>query len=294
MPKLSVVIAAQDAGPVLDRCIAALLEQRNAPEMEILVVGCNREAEFRSASLERIRFLRADSPVSVPALWTLGIHAAAGDIVALTIENCVPELDWAARMVSAHRTECAAAGGAIEPNANAGIADWAIYFCRYSNYMLPFPARFLDDLAADNCSYKRQELDSVMHLAGDGFWEALIHADMRKAGRKLYCDPGIVVRWAGGISFSRFLSRRFRHGRYFAARRSMGFSSGQRVVRAIGAPAVPLLLLNRIATRTRNKGRHFRSFLISLPLILCFLASWAAGEGIGYLTGAPAAAAPLD
>jgi glycosyltransferase involved in cell wall biosynthesis len=294
MPKLSVVIAAQDAGLVLDRCIAALLEQRNAPQMEILVASCDQEAEFRSADLQNVRFLRADAPASVPALWTLGIRVASGVIIALTIENCVPEPDWASRMVEAHQTECAAAGGAIEPNARAGIADWAIYFCRYSSYMLPFSPRFLDDLAADNCSYKRQELDSVMHLAGDGFWEALIHADMRKAGRKLYCDPAIVVRWAGGISFSRFLLRRFRHGRYFAARRSMRFTFGQRIARAFGAPAVPLLLLNRIATITRSKGRHFPRFLISFPLILCFLASWAAGEGVGYLTGAPAAAAPVD
>jgi hypothetical protein len=291
MPKLSVVIAAQDGGPVLGRCIAAFLQQRDAPDMEILVVSPDRTAEFRATG---VRYLRADAPVSVPSLWTLGIRATSGDIVALTIENCVPEPHWASRMIEAHGTECAAAGGAIEPHADAGIADWAIYFCRYSNYMLPFSPQFLDDLAADNCSYKRQALDSVMHLAGDGFWEALIHADMRQAGRKLYCDPAIVVRWAGGISFSRFLSRRFRHARYFAARRSMRFSSSQRIVRAIGAPAVPLLLLNRIATRTRSKGRHLTKFLISLPLILCFLASWAAGEGAGYLAGPPASAAPVD
>jgi hypothetical protein len=294
MPKLSVVIAAQDAGPVLDRSIAAFLKQKNAPELEIIVVSCHRIAERPLPGSQNVCFRSADAAVSVPALWTLGIRAASGDIVALTIENCIPEPDWASRMVEAHQTECAAAGGAIEPKADTGIADWAIYFCRYSNYMLPFPPRFLNDLAADNCSYKRQALDSVMHLAGDGFWEALIHADMRKAGRKLYCDPAVVVQWAGGISFLRFLTRRFRHGRYFAARRAMRFGAGQRIVRAIGAPAVPLLLLNRIAARTRSKGRHFTKFLLSLPLVFCLLASWAAGEGFGYLAGSAAGAAPID
>jgi hypothetical protein len=124
-----------------------------------------------------------------------------------------------------------------------------VYFSRYSNYMLPFEPRFADDVAADNCSYKREALAAVLPLAKDGFWETFIHQDMRRRGQQLRCVPSPVVVYCGGLSAWRFLRRRFLHGRYFAARRSRDFGSLQRIVRGAGSFAVPWLLLGRIAAR---------------------------------------------
>ncbi len=83
--------------------------------------------------------------------------------------------------------------------------------------------------------------------------------------------------------------RRYHHGRYFAARRSEDFNTSQRLARAIGAPLVPLVLLNRMAGRIRRKGRHQLKFLACLPLIAGFLTAWAVGEGTGYAAGYSAA-----
>ncbi|HEY3826958.1 MAG TPA: glycosyltransferase [Bryobacteraceae bacterium] len=286
MQKLSVVVAAQDAGSLLKRCLASLVSQLPPDEMEVMVVtGPSGSQTELAREFPSVRFTATAVPVNVPKLWAQGIEMARAEIVALTIENCIPAPDWAKVVLAAHANPWPAIGGAIEPDPKAGLVDWAIYFCRYSGSMLPFPERFLDDLAADNVSYKRGAIDAVWTVARDGFWETLIHEAMRKRGEKLFSDPSLIVTFGGGISARRFLARRYHHGRYFAARRSEGFTTSQRLARAVGAPLVPLVLLNRMAGRIRRKGRYQLRFLACLPLIACFLTAWAVGEGTGYAAG---------
>jgi hypothetical protein len=294
--KLSVIVAAQDADALLKRCLNSLLPQLPAEEMEVVVVTgpvgrrVELEREFPS-----VRFGANPVTTNVPRLWAQGIEMAQAEIVALTIENCIPAPDWAKGLVSAHAgNPWPAIGGAIEPDSKAGFVDWAVYFCRYSGSMLPFPQRFVDDLAADNVSNKREAIDSVWNVAQEGFWETLIHEAMRKRDGKLLSEPSLVVTFGGGISAGRFLARRYHHGRYFAARRSEGFTTSQRLVCAIGAAIVPLVLLQRMAGRIRRKGRYQLKFVACLPLIACFLTAWAVGEGAGYAAGYSRAGSPVE
>jgi hypothetical protein len=272
MIELSVVIAAQDAGPNLKRCLDALTPQLPPGEMEILVVGTSGK--------------------NVPQLWSEGIGAAQGKIVALTIENCLPASDWARRTIQAHAGPWSAVGGAIEIDPGASLVDWAVYFCRYSAFMPLFEPTFPDDLPGDNCSYKSEALGRVRGLMGEGFWETFIHGDMRGRDEQLRSDPSVVVRYCGGLSARRFFRRRYLHGRYFAARRSRGMSRPRRWVRGAGFPAVALVLLHRIGLRVWKKRRHRAKFLAALPLISCFLLAWAAGESAGYFRGSSAGVPP--
>jgi glycosyltransferase involved in cell wall biosynthesis len=290
--RLSVVVAAQEGGERLAQCLRALAGQLPPEEMEVLVVlACGGDdasqdtIEKLGTEFAQMRFLRRNAPVNVPLLWTAGIDAANGEIVALTIENCRPAADWGPRLLAAHCGDSDCVGGAIEPDPRGRLMDWAIYFCRYTAYMLPFRRQLRDDVAADNCSYKREALAAVRPLAENGFWEALIHEDMRKRGGRIMADPTPAVTWSGGISGWKFLRRRYDHGRYFAARRALDLSGSQRTIRAIAFPAVPLVLLNRMAGRVRARGRFRLKFAICVPLIACFLAAWAFGEGAGYLLG---------
>ena len=171
MIELSVVVAAEDAGFPLRKCLAALVGQSGLGQAEILVVtgSRRREAGPLVAEFPPARLLRLEGPLNVPALWTAGILAAQGRIVALTMENCVPAPDWAEKMREAHNQSYAAVGGAMEMNPSGSLMDWAVYFCRYSAYMPPFQPRLLDDLPADNCSYKSAVLGAVRDLMKDGF-----------------------------------------------------------------------------------------------------------------------------
>jgi hypothetical protein len=272
MIELSVVIAAQDAGPNLKRCVDALTPQLPPAELEILVVG--------------------SSGKNVPQLWSEGIGVAHGKIVALTIENCTPASDWARRMIQAQAGPWSAIGGAIEIEPGANLVDWAVYFCRYSAYMPPFEPRLAEDPPGDNCSYKSEALGRVRGLMGDGFWETLIHGDMRGRGEQLRLDPSVVVTYCGGLSAWRFFRRRYIHGRYFAGRRSGGMSRPRRWMRGAAFPAVALVLVHRIGRRVWKKRRHRAKFLAALPLICCFLLAWAAGESAGYFRGSSAGVPP--
>jgi len=262
--------------------------------MEIIVVDGSGRNEVRQFSKDftTVRFLRFSAQTNVPRLWSAGVFSAQGEIVALIIENCLPAPDWARRILSAHSAPWPAIGGAIEIDPQASLVDWAVYFCRYSRYMLPFSPRFLDDLPADNCSYKREALGQVRGLMSDGFWETFIHHDMGSRGEKLLSDPSPVVTYRGGISGWTFFRRRYIHGRYFGARRGRAFTLAQRLVRAAASPVVLFLLLTHIAGRTWKNGRHRSRLLATLPLIFCFVLAWAAGEGLGYLTGPTGIRAP--
>lgn len=292
--QISVIVAAQDAGPNLERCINALIPQIPPGEMEIIVVDGSRRKDVRArlGSNCAITILHGPSQPNVPQLWTAGIQASRGRIVALTIENCVPAADWVEQMLKAHDGTWVGVGGAIEMAPQNGLVDWAVYFSRYSNYMLPFESRFLDDVAGDNCSYKREALEPVRSLANGGFWETFVHEDMRRRGERLLSAPAPVVIYFGGLTGFRFLRRRFIHGRYFAARRSREFTGPQRIMRAAGSFLVPLLLVRRIAARVWRNGRHRMKFLMTFPVIAAFVVAWAAGEGVGYLEGPSRARVP--
>ena len=287
VPELSVVVAAQDAGPLLHSCLAALKSQFAATPLEVIVAqGSGRSGV--AADLGRFGFARVlDCPAgsSVPDLWTQGIRAARGRLVAITYENCCPAQDWAAQLVAAHQVSAAGVGGAIEPGALSKLVDWAVYFCRYSNSMLPIEKRAIDDLAGDNCCYIRDALTAVDSLMSDGFWETFIHRNMRSRNQTLLAVPGPVVVYQGGLEGWRFFRRRFIHARYFAARLSRGMSVTERVARAFVFPAVPFLLFRRIGGRVWRNGRFRRRFVLATPLVFAFLTAWACGEAAGYAFG---------
>lgn len=286
MIQLSVVVATQGAKRQLRQCLAALAGQSLVRHMEVLIVEGSAQpvstqwlAEFPMA-----RILRPEAPHNVPALWMAGIRAAQGDVVALTIENCVPSADWAKNMLAEQKNGLyAGVGGAMEMDPAGDLSDWAIFFCRYSAYMLPFQARLLSDLPGDNCSYKRSALREIETWAHDGFWETFVHEKMRGCGQQLLSAPGPIVVYGGGISGPRFFRRRFAHAKYFAARRGGKMPPVERILRALAFPAVAVMLFWRIGLRIWRNGRYRAKFASALPWVCAFLVAWAAGEALGYL-----------
>jgi hypothetical protein len=282
---LSVVVASQEGGSGLHRCLASMHPQLSGRAAEIIVVdgsGGDREAQLRS-EFAGVRFLRLPPKTIVPKLWSAGINAAQGRIVALTIEQCVPAADWAERVLRAHTAEWLVVGGAIDLDPRAGLVDSAVYFCRYTRYMSAFAAEFLDDLPGDNCSYQRSVLQVLREHVADGFWETFLHQAMRRRGDRLLFDPSLVVYYAGPISGFSFLKGRFLHGKYFAARRGRRMKAAQRVLRAAALPLTLITMLLRIGRRVWAGRRYRMRFLFSVPLILLFLLAWCAGESVGYL-----------
>ena len=133
------------------------MSQAYGDDVEVAVVDNSTDGtrEIIERSPKDIRVLYADASALIPELWELGIGEGRGDVVVVTTAHCVPAKGWIAAIRESHRSDEAGVGGAIENHDAAGLVDWAVYFCRYREFMLPFQRAVVAEIAADNASYKR-------------------------------------------------------------------------------------------------------------------------------------------
>jgi glycosyltransferase involved in cell wall biosynthesis len=285
MTKLSVVIGASNARTSVAQCLSVLESQRNGQEVEIIVVDNSTDgtAEIVSKQFPSVTLVKSPELTFIPELWEKGIKQSTGEIVAITTAHCVPGKNWINAILHAHASNHAGIGGAIENDPSASLVDWAIYFCRYSHYMLPFQEIAVNDFAGDNASYKRWALDRCRDLRRTGFWEPFIHARLKQDGLELVMTPQIVVYHKRSFTLAGFLKNRFLHGKQFGGSRAESFSGTKRIIHILLSPLVPIILLLRITLRVIAKRKNLAKYFLAVPILILFLVSWSFGELSGYL-----------
>jgi hypothetical protein len=291
-PRLSIVVGAVDApgiGKAVTDCLTAIEAQLD-PETVEVILAINSD-ELWAAEVRRrfpgMQVFVVPSARFVPNLWERGIEESNGEIVAITAAGFLPRRDWIEQIKAAHTSAAVAIGGAIEELEPANLLAWAVYFCRYSQFMLPLASGEAVEIAGENASYERSALDACRASWRNGFWEPSVHAEIRKQGGHLSLAPAIVVDYSSTFGFGAFLRQRFWHGRQFGSARSRRVSSLLRLAYLLASPIVPLLLLCRIAGRVVSKGRHVQKLILCVPLMTIFLCAWAIGEASGYLIPQP-------
>jgi glycosyltransferase involved in cell wall biosynthesis len=286
MTKISIVVASHSAGENIFKCLHVLEDVSKNGGAQVIVVdnAGGRIAEAIAEKYPQIRLIHAPKEKLIPHLWEIGIRQAAGDIVATTTGDFVPQSDWVEQILKAHEGPYAGIGGAIENEIEGGAVCRAIHYCRYSAYMLPVKRARVNDFAADNASYKRSALEKYEAARRDGFWESPIHAQMIRDGLELLLTPAIVVRHQKSFSFPGFMKQRFLHGRQYGADRARNFSMIRRQLYIFMSPLIPVIFLWRITRRIITKKRSLAEFLSALPVLVMFLLSWSAGELVGYLS----------
>ena len=284
-PQISIVIGSCNARHTIEECLSSLERQRSSREVEIVVVDSSTDgtADLVAGRFQRVRLIRRPDVAFIPELWEVGINHSSGDIVALTSAHCIPDQNWIEEIVEAHRSPYSGIGGAIENDDSAGLVEWAIYLLRYTAYMLPFAQGPIHDIAGDNASYKRVALDRVREARRHGFWEPVVHAELKRAGLELLKTPHVVVRHKKSFSLLGFMKQRFWHGRQFGSSRSLKLSALKRTAYVLLSPLIPLAFLTRITRQLLTKKRHIGRFISSLPILMLFLLSWSTGELTGYL-----------
>ncbi|MDX1547657.1 MAG: glycosyltransferase, partial [Rhodothermales bacterium] len=223
-PRLSVVVGSHNARATAAECLDALTRQCAAHEAELIVVDNSDDgtAGVIRARFPGVRLIETREHAHIPELWAVGIRASTGAVVALTTAHCVPGPGWVRGTLEAHAQAYPGIGGAIDNHPAAGWAGWAIFFCRYSQYMRPFPEATNDEIAADNASYKRWALERYREAWRHGFWEPTVHAEMRRDGYELLRTPGVVVYHKRSFTARGFVRNRFSHGRQFGRDRAAG------------------------------------------------------------------------
>jgi hypothetical protein len=278
---LSVVVAAIDPNPTLEACLDAMCVAVSGLSAEILIVGM---VGTRFPRRPGLRAIDAPADAVTPDLWALGIAQARGPVVALTTGHVIVGPGWARALIGALGAPAGAAGGSLGIGPGTSLVDWAIYYLRYT----PFLAETWPDgavageIAGDNAAYCKTDLDRHASMFAHGFWEVDFHRVLRGDGRTIVATRGAHADLGPGFRARSFCRHRFRHGVTFGRARVGRGESRARLV--LGAPLVPLVLAARIGRRIAPYRAHLARFAASLPILLLFASSWAAGEAMGALS----------
>jgi glycosyltransferase involved in cell wall biosynthesis len=283
-PELSVVIPSVNGLRYLSDCLEAL--ERNAPGAEV-VVADSTDADTRRAVSERfpgVRLIAFDEPKTVPELRAAGIAAAHAPHVALIEDHSIVRDGWARRLLDRHGEGRAVVGGPVKNTAVRRIRDWAAFFCEYSEHMEPMTSGPTDSLTSVNISYDRQAIGLMDDLLREGRWETFLHPHLMASGVQLYADGDGGLDHDKDFGFFEFASQRFHYSRSHAGMRNpeLGW---KRAVYVAGSPLLVPMMYRRIAGNVMRKRRHRGRFLLATPLLLVYLAVYAAGEAVGYAFG---------
>jgi hypothetical protein len=296
---LSVIITVVGSEPLLRRCLARLVPQVEGRAIEVIVPYDHTagwvaalQKEFPCVQFAEMGAVqttcRPGTSAAAHELYdrrkAFGLNMARGEILALLDDSAAPDPDWCDRVVEAHHLTHGVIGGCVE-FAGHSVLDRAVClqdFGRYQRPLLEGPAGSLTDI---NVSYKRHALLAVHDVWRERYSEALVHAALAREGVTLWQRPHIVVRHdRGPLSFRGTLVERYSWGRIFGSVRARELSWSGRLFYLVLSPALPLILVLRVAKKMLASGQR-GGFLLALSCLLFLTTAWCLGEFMGNLTG---------
>lgn len=291
-PALSVIVVRFAGGEAVESTLHALDTQSAHLALEVICMSGreHRVPESWRTRYASVRWIDAPAQSSPARLRTLGVLASTGVLVACTEDHCVPASDWCRRICDAHHVPQRVVGGAIDKGkppvpARSGAGAWAAYLLDYSRYMPPLsggPAEYLSDC---NVSYARDALNVVAHVWREEFHETAVHGALVGRGVSLVLDPSILVSQERGVDLAAYLRERTHHGRIFATTRLNGASSAARLRWIAMSLLLPPVIVLRVLSRLRSKGRLRSVPLSAWPPLALAAVAWSLGEWLGYSTG---------
>ena len=283
-PTLSVVVASVNGLPYLDACLESLADR--APDAEVVVADWTDETTRRHVAerFPAVKLLSFDEPMAVPELRAAGIAAARAPYVAVIEDHCVVSEGWAQALLDQHAAGHGVVGGPIRNGATRRLRDWAPFFVEYSEHMDPFPDGPVESLTGMNVSYDRGALASMKPLLDEGRWETWLHPHLEREGYGFHSDSRALLYHVKDFGFAEFLSQRWHYARSHAGMRNAELGI-KRIVYTLGSPLIVPMMYRRIARSVLRRRRHRRWFAAATPLVLLYLAAWAAGEAAGYALG---------
>ena len=282
--QLSVVVGSVEAARSIAICLDSLLESCRDHDAELIVVDAGADDAVATAVRLRpaIHFIQMPADTLTPRLWSEGLAASSGRIVAFTTGHCFVARNWAAGLTSAIDRGVAAAGGPLSLHADASILDAAIFFLRYSAFIEGKSAMVANDIAGDNAAYSRIDIPDQSWSRELGFWEHDVNRALLASGKSLAWVDSAVAEFGRSFSFRSICSHRFSHGRLFG--RSRIANDGEnRLKIVVGSALVPFVLAARAGSRVLGSPAYRIRFILALPLILVIASCWAAGEAAGAM-----------
>jgi hypothetical protein len=286
-PRTAIVIAALDFGRTVRASLDGFLAETLGGD-EVVIVTSSRDDTPRiaHAPTSRVRVLHQPYGRLVPELWSEGLKRTGASFVAFTTAQMVPRPGWLRTLHEGlEATGAAGVGGAIAPGAGLSATDRALYLMRYASYLPPVPSSRSFEPPGDNALYRAESLREVEATWQSAFWEVEVHRALRSRGATVACAPEAVVTFEGGTRLGSALLHRLAHAYQYGRGRVRGLGWAHRLARASAFPAVPPLLLARIAGTLQRRGEPFGPWLGTLPQLLVLLSTWSLGEAAGAFWG---------
>jgi hypothetical protein len=284
--ELSVVVPSVNGLGDLLGCLEALEAQTDVALEPIVVdrLGENvRDAVRRRFPSARV--IGVPASTTIPRMRAVGVEAATADAVAVIEAPVVVPPGWARALLEARRETGAVVGGSIDNAARTSVTDWAAFLCEYSHCITPLPAGPTSALPGNNVVYDRSLLKQYRNVIDEGKWENRLHDAMHGDGVPMVLRPEIGVGHKKHYTVGEYLSQRFLYARSYAGERVRGMPLPRRLAYGAAAFALPPLLMYRTVARVLAKRRYRVQLALSLPLLVVFIASWTAGEIVGYWMG---------
>jgi hypothetical protein len=286
-PGLSVVIPFVNGLKDIESTLRALGDQRDDVDLEALVV--ERVGEPERSTVRRdfpwARVISVPAESTIPAMRAIAFEAATRESVAVIEDHVVVPRGWARALCDAQGATAPVVGGAVVNAAEERLVDRAAFLCEYSHCLPPIPAGNVGWLTGNNVVYPRTLLEKYRAVVQSGGWENRLHDAFRADGIPLTCRPEILIGHKMHYTVGLYTSQRYLYSRSYAGARSHGLSFAKRLAYAAATPALPALLLARLAGRVKANPVQRNVLIQSLPLIVLFVVAWAAGEFIGYVFG---------
>jgi hypothetical protein len=284
--ELSVVVPSVNGLGDLLGCLEALEAQADVALEPIVVdrLGENvRDAVRRRFPSARV--IGVPTGTTIPQMRAVAFEAASADAVAVIEDHVVVPPGWARALLEARRETGAVVGGSIDNAARSSVIDWAAFLCEYSHCITPLPSGPTSALPGNNVVYDRALLARYRDVIAEGKWENRLHDAMHGDGVPMVLRPEIGVGHKKHYTVGEYLSQRFLYARSYAGERVRGMPRTRRLAYGAAAFALPPLLMYRTVARVLAKRRYRVQLALSIPLLVVFIASWTAGEIVGYWMG---------
>jgi hypothetical protein len=282
----TVGIASLCGAPKIRCCLDALARQQDAPAFEVVVA--HDQAEAGIEELRRghpgVRFVSRPGARTPMELLSVAADEAAGAIVLLTEDHCVPSSNWVARLAGELRPGRAAVGGPILAPPGPSAVAWAFYFLDFSPYAGGMAQGPSPSLSVCNVAYRRSDLEAVRAVWTDGFHEMEVHRRLVSSRGPLWAVPEASVTMTRRVGWSGAAREAYGQGRLFAAKRVSHCSPAERWRFLLFTPALPAVLFVRRARRALASHQGSWGRLAALGALVF---AWSSGEAMGYLTGRP-------
>lgn len=285
-PSVSVAVVGICSAVHIRRCLESLERQEGTPAFDVVVAydphipGVDELAREKP----RVRFVANAGQRNPLELASRALAESRGDVVLLTEDHCVARADWVRTLVAAHREPGRSAiGGLVQAAPGASAVDWAFYFVDFFRYARPAPRGPSPTLTVCNVSYRREQLEAIRDLWSTYFHETAINDALCERFGPLWLEPDAEVAMGRHVTFSDAIYERYAFGRLFGCTRLL-FVPHKRLFYCLTAPALPAMLLWRMARKALSSGPLARQFFRSIVPLKIMVLWWSWGEWLGYLT----------